>query len=90
MDFSALAAQYRDELLSNILPFWLQHSLDREHGGFFTCLDRHGNVYDTDKFVWLQGRQVWTFAMLYNRVEQREPRRDEWLETALHGARCQG
>jgi N-acylglucosamine 2-epimerase len=82
LDFKALAAQYKSALLDNIVPFWLQHSLDREHGGFFTCLDRFGAVYDTDKFVWLQGRQVWTFSMLYNRVERNE----EWLQTALHGA----
>jgi N-acylglucosamine 2-epimerase len=82
LHFPTLATQYRDELLQNVVPFWLQHSIDREHGGFFTCLDRHGKVYDTDKFVWLQGRQVWTFSMLYNRVEKRE----EWLQTALHGA----
>ncbi|MCS6807491.1 MAG: AGE family epimerase/isomerase [Bacteroidota bacterium] len=83
MDFRLLAECYRDELFTNILPFWLQHSIDHECGGFFTCLDRYGNVYDTDKFIWLQGRQVWTFAMLYNRVE----RRQEWLDVALHGAR---
>ena len=78
-----LALRYRDELLRNVIPFWLRHSLDRENGGYFTCLDRGGRVYDTDKFLWLQGRQVWTFAMLYDSVE----RRQEWLEAALHGAR---
>ncbi|MCU0425387.1 MAG: AGE family epimerase/isomerase [Candidatus Kapabacteria bacterium] len=83
LNFSALATQYRDELLDNVLPFWLHNSLDHKYGGFFTCLDKQGKIYDTDKFVWLQGRQVWTFAMLYNRVQQRE----EWLETALHGAK---
>ncbi|MGM0506264.1 MAG: AGE family epimerase/isomerase [Bacteroidota bacterium] len=75
--------QYREELLHSILPFWLQKSPDRKHGGYFTCLTREGEVFDTDKFVWLQARQVWLFSMLYNRVEKRE----EWLETALHGAK---
>ena len=73
---------YRGELLDNVLPFWEQFSLDGECGGYFTCLDRDGRVYDTDKFVWLQGRQVWTFSMLYNRLE----RRQTWLDTARHGA----
>ena len=50
-------------------------------GGYFTCLDRKGNVYDTDKFVWLQARQMWTYAMLYNRLEKRP----EWLDVARHG-----
>lgn len=66
MDFSKLAQQYRGELLDRVLPFWLEHSQDSLCGGYFTCLDRDGSVYDTDKFVWLQGREVWMFAMLYN------------------------
>ena len=82
MDFKLLAGQYRDELLNNILPFWLENSQDREFGGYFTCLDREGKVYDTDKFIWLQGRQVWLFSMMYNRVEKRQ----EWLDCAIQGA----
>ena len=66
---AGLAAQYRTALLDDVLPFWMLHSPDREHGGYLTCLDRDGTVYDTDKFVWLQARQVWTFSMLYNRLE---------------------
>jgi N-acylglucosamine 2-epimerase len=69
-------------LFDDVIPFWERHSPDREHGGYFTCLDRDGRVFDTDKFVWLQARQVWTFSMLYNRVE----RRPAWLEMARLGA----
>ncbi len=81
-NFQALAKLYRDTLLNRVLPFWEQNSIDWEQGGYFTCLDRAGKVYDTDKFVWLQNRQVWTFAMLYNRVEPRS----DWLKIAGHGA----
>lgn len=73
---------YREELMQQVLPFWMKNSRDEVHGGYFTCLDRAGDVYDTDKFIWLQGRQLWMFSMLYNNVEQRE----DWLEMALHGA----
>ena len=65
MDFKKLANQYKDELLDNVLPFWLENSQDHEYGGYFTCLDREGKVFDTDKFIWLQGREVWMFSMLY-------------------------
>ncbi|ACU93610.1 N-acylglucosamine 2-epimerase [Capnocytophaga ochracea DSM 7271] len=82
MDFKQLEKQYRDELLQNVIPFWLEKSQDKEYGGYFTCLDRQGNVFDTDKFIWLQGREVWFFAMLYNRVEKRQ----EWLDCAIQGA----
>lgn len=73
---------YRAHLLESIIPFWMKHSLDTEHGGYFTCLDRDGSVFDTRKYVWLNGRQVWTLARLYNTVE----RRPEWLAAARLGA----
>ena len=81
MDFKTLADQYRNELLDNVLPFWLEHSQDLEFGGYFSCLDRKGGVFDTDKFIWLQGREVWMFSMLYNKVEKRQ----EWLDCAVQG-----
>ncbi|MBO9659401.1 MAG: AGE family epimerase/isomerase, partial [Chitinophagaceae bacterium] len=76
------AALYKNNLLNSVIPFWTDHSRDAELGGYFTCLDTNGKVYDTDKFMWLQCRQIWCFAMLYNRVEQKQ----EWLDFALHGA----
>lgn len=79
--FAQLRDTYQAGLLDDVLPFWQKYSLDKEFGGFFTCLDREGNVYDTDKFIWLQCRQVWMFSMLYNRLEQRP----EWLEIARGG-----
>ncbi len=82
MDAKNYAEQYRTALLNDVIPFWECHSVDCECGGYFTCLERNGSVFDTDKFIWLQARQVWTFAMLYNRLE----RRPVWLEIAKHGA----
>lgn len=79
---TAYIAQYRDSLLKDVVPFWMKHSIDREFGGFLTCLDREGQVFDTDKFVWLQCREVWCFAMLYNQVEPNA----EWLDAAVQGA----
>lgn len=81
-DFKQLAEQYKSELLDKVIPFWLEKSQDKEFGGYFTCLDRDGSVYDTDKFIWLQGREVWMFATLYNKVEKRQ----EWLHCAIQGA----
>lgn len=82
MNFEQLAHQYKDELLNNILPFWLDKSQDLENGGYYTCLNREGEVYDTDKFIWLQGREIWLFSMMYNNVKKRE----EWLQCAIQGA----
>ncbi|HPE75261.1 MAG TPA: AGE family epimerase/isomerase [Draconibacterium sp.] len=82
IDSNELAQKYKSELLDKVIPFWLNHSKDEEFGGYFTCLDRKGKVFDTDKFIWLQAREVWMFSSLYNNVEQKP----EWLEMALHGA----
>ena len=81
VDFKQLANQYKTELLDSVLPFWLEKSQDKEYGGYFTCLDRDGSVFDTDKFIWMQGREVWLFSMLYNKVEKRQ----EWLDCAIQG-----
>lgn len=77
-----LIEQYHNELYDSVIPFWLEKSVDHEFGGYFTCLDREGKVFDTDKFIWLQGREVWMLSMLYNNVEKRP----EWLEAAIKGA----
>ena len=78
---SALADFYRDALLGDVVPFWLRHGLDREHGGYLTGLDRDGTVIDDDKSIWFQGRGAWTFATLYNAVEKKP----EWLDAARSG-----
>ena len=82
MDFKKLANKYKTELLDSVLPFWLNNSIDKEHGGYFSCLDRDGSVYDTDKFIWLQGREVWLFSMLCNKLGKKQ----EWLDAAIQGA----
>lgn len=78
----SLKTLYKTSLLDDVIPFWQKNSLDQVHGGYFTCLGRDGSVFDTDKFIWLQARQVWTFALLYTAVEQRS----DWLQAALCGA----
>lgn len=55
--------------------------MDWKHGGYFSCLDRDGTVYDPRKYIWLQGRQIWMYSRLYNQVE----RRQEWLDIAALG-----
>ena len=74
-----LIRTYRDGLLQDVIPFWLKHGLDRKQGGIHTALGRRGELLDSDKSVWFQGRAAWTFANLYNTVEPRP----KWLEAAL-------
>ncbi|MBD16439.1 MAG: N-acylglucosamine 2-epimerase [Planctomycetaceae bacterium] len=80
---SQLIEVYRDGLLDNTLPFWIPRSVDHEFGGFMFARDRDGELLDSDKGVWQQGRFTWLLGKLYNHVEPRE----EWLQAALLGAR---
>lgn len=76
-----LARFYRKHLLDDVMPFWEANTADTEYGGYLTCFDPQGHLLDTDKYIWMQGRQLWMFSALYNRVEPRP----QWLELARRG-----
>ena len=69
---------YREELTKSIMPFWLEHGLDKVNGGVYTCLDRDGSLMDSTKSVWFQGRFGWMTAYAYNNVR----RNKSWLEAS--------
>ena len=75
--------RYERELLENVVPFWMRHSIDSEYGGFLTCLDRDGSVYDTFKHLWMQWREVYMFAALWNAGYHDR----RYLDLAEHGFR---
>lgn len=62
--------KYETDLLTNILPFWLENGLDKVNGGIFTCLDRKGELMDSTKSVWFQGRAGFIFAYAFNNIEK--------------------
>ncbi len=67
----------KDELHRSV-DFWLKYGMDKEHGGVYTCLDREGKIFATDKSVWMQGRCGWIFSFLCTNYGIR----DEWLDAA--------
>ncbi len=73
---------YRSRLLDDCIPFWMKSDLlDKEYGGYITCVDKEGKQYSEDKSVWFQGRCLWTFSALCNNYGKR----DEWVEAAKLG-----
>lgn len=72
---SSWAESYKNDLLTNIMPFWLKHGLDHKHGGVYTCINRDGSLMDTTKSVWFQGRFGFIAAYAYNNIEKNP----EWL-----------
>lgn len=69
---------YKEDMLTDIMPFWMEHGLDKVHGGVYTCIDRKGELMDSTKSVWFQGRFAFTCCFAYNHIE----RKQEWLDAA--------
>ncbi|MFA6815655.1 MAG: AGE family epimerase/isomerase [Lentisphaeria bacterium] len=80
--YQELIKKYENELKDNIVPFWQNHCIDKEFGGYFTSLDRDGSVYDTTKYMWMQWRIVYMFGELYLNPLYRK---DEFLSIAKEG-----
>lgn len=78
---SELKTIYKNELLNHVMPFWEKYSIDNKYGGYLHYLGTKGDVIGYDKAIWLQGRECWIFARLYNHVEQKE----KWLQNAKIG-----
>lgn len=72
---------YRSELFNEVIPWWQKYSPDAKNGGYFTCITDAGKIFDTDKFIWLQARQIWMFSKLYIEIEPNAA----WLNMAQSG-----
>ncbi len=77
-DLAGLRDFYREQLLEDIVPWWMEHAIDREKGGILTFIEDDGSVASTDKYMWSQLRALYIFSRLYTHVEQR----DAWLDVA--------
>lgn len=66
------------EELDRCINFWLANGMDKVYGGVYTCLDRTGKVFSTDKSVWMQGRCAWLFAWLCHLYGVKQ----EWLDAS--------
>ena len=69
MDKSILAAyqeRIRSELLTNILPFWMERALDHENGGYYGAIT-NDLVVDNDvpRSAVVAARILWTFSAAY-------------------------
>lgn len=88
-DWQARARFYREALLDDCVPFWLQHAPDEEHGGWFFSLDRDGTVLDRDKPIWITARFTWLLATLAQQPELvaqvGESRAAQWRREAARG-----
>jgi cellobiose epimerase len=64
----ACLSQIEGELSSDILPFWLQHTRDRERGGFYGEISNDLTVKKNEpRGALLTSRILWTFSAAYRR-----------------------
>ncbi len=75
-----LQNEIQDELFTNILPFWIDHAIDCDNGGFFGALS-NDLVVDNNapRSAVLTSRILWTYSAAYN-----TNKRSEYLEMAEH------
>ena len=77
----------RNELENNLVPFWLERSVDPEYGGFIGQMSNNGIIDPrAPKGLILNARVLWTFAALYrfnkdNRYLDMARRAYDYLET---------
>jgi len=69
---------YKEELVNNIMPFWMKYGWDQVNDGVYTCVDRDGSLMDSTKSVWFQGRFGYALALAYNKIEKNP----EWLKAS--------
>ena len=88
-DWHTRAQFYREALLDDCVPFWLQHAPDEECGGWFFSLEHDGTVLDRDKPIWITARFTWLLATLAQQSELvaqvGESRAAQWRREASRG-----
>ena len=73
-----LKSEVQEELINNILPFWMTKMIDSQNGGFFGRIDGLGKVYNNaDKGCVLNARILWTFSAAFRILKN-----SDYLKTA--------
>jgi mannobiose 2-epimerase len=73
-----LKAEVTEELVTNILPFWMTKMIDSKNGGFYGRIDGSGRVFnDADKGCVLNARILWTFSSAFRILKN-----PDYLKTA--------
>ncbi|MBE9509283.1 MAG: AGE family epimerase/isomerase [Bacteroidetes bacterium] len=65
-----LLEQYRYHLFDDFLPFMDKHVVDHEYGGFMCNTDRDGTKINTNKTARYEGRGLWVYSFLYNKLKK--------------------
>ena len=72
LSLEELLKQYRYYLFDDFLPFLDKYVIDHEYGGFMCNTDRDGTNITTNKTAWYEGRGIWVYSFLYNKIAREQ------------------
>lgn len=73
MDIRNIRKEMEDELVTNILPFWINKMTDQVNGGFYGRITGENVlVPEAEKGAILNARILWTFSAAYRLLQQQE------------------
>ncbi len=70
IDYVKLYNQSENELINEVMPFWLNFGIDEQYGGFICGLKHNGDIDDDSKYAWYQGRGAWIMCKYYEGYKQ--------------------
>ncbi len=73
-----LLEHYRYHLFEDFLPFMDRYVVDHKYGGFMCNTNRDGININQNKSAWFEGRGIWVYSFLYNKLKKDE----KYLEIA--------
>lgn len=83
MDIMKMKQEMQEELVSNILPFWMERMTDNVNGGFYGRITGGEELRpEAEKGAILNARILWTFSAAYRLLKK-----PEYLETATRAKR---
>lgn len=83
MDIMKMKQEMQEELISNILPFWMERMTDNVNGGFYGRITGGEELCpEAEKGAILNARILWTFSAAYRLLKK-----PEYLETATRAKR---
>ncbi len=83
MDINRMRKEMEEELVADILPFWINKMTDTVNGGFYGRITgREILIPEAEKGAVLNARILWTFSSAYRILKK-----DEYLATATRAKR---
>ena len=68
LSLDTLLKQYKYYFFDDFLPFMDKYVVDHKYGGFMCNTDRDGTNITQNKTTWYEGRGIWVYSFLYNKI----------------------